>query len=324
MKLKTKILGTDQSSINKAARILASNGLVAFPTETVYGLGSNALSGSAMEKIFLAKNRPRKNPLIIHVNDINDAQSIAVFDETSTLLANKFWPGPLTLLLPKLESAKISYIASSGQEKIGIRVPSNQIAQRLLITVGLPIAAPSANLSNHISPTSAEHVLADLDGRIDAVIDGGNCQCGLESTILMPLEKKVLLIRPGSITKCQIQRTIGTFLLETDTNNIPQSPGQHHIHYSPQSALRIMATSPRKDEVWIGFGPEDETAELNLSPHGDLNEAAYRLYSVLRQADALAKKTGRSTIAVAPVSDTGIGNSINDRLFRAAGSPNKF
>lgn len=317
--MQTEILGTDPQSIAKGSHILGQGGLVAFPTETVYGLGADARNSIAFKKIFRAKKRPHNNPLIVHVKNLNEAQKIGHFNSTALQIAMEFWPGPLTLLLVKKQDSKIHKIVASGQDRIGIRVPSNTVAQRLLQDFGHPVAAPSANLSNHVSPTQASHVLDDLNGKIDAVIDGGNCLCGLESTILLPTDSEIRLMRLGAITPHQIHHSTGINpQLITEEDGV-QTPGRHPLHYSPNLPLRIKANEPHSDEVWIGFGSGCELADFNLSSRSNLEEAATKLYSILRQADNLAKNAGKSRIAVAPIPDKGIGASINDRLTRASG-----
>lgn len=316
--MQTEILGTDTQSIAKATHILGLGGLVAFPTETVYGLGADARNSVALNKIFRAKMRPHNNPLIVHVENLNEAQKIGHFNSTALQIAMEFWPGPLTLLLVEKQDSKIHKIAASGQDRIGIRVPSNPVAQKLLQDFGQPVAAPSANLSNHVSPTQASHVLDDLNGKIDAVIDGGNCLCGLESTILLPTDSEIRLMRLGAITPEQIYQSTGiTPQLITDEDDL-QTPGRHSLHYSPNLPLRIKAHEPLSDEVWVGFGSGCELADFNLSLQSDLEEAATKLYSIIRQADNLAKNIGKSRIAVAPIPNKGIGASINDRLIRAS------
>ncbi len=321
--MQTESLGTDPGSIDRAAEILRNGGVVAFPTETVYGLGADARNGAALEKIFKAKDRPLANPLIVHVAGIRAAERIAEFDGAARRAADAFWPGPLTLLLPERPDSGIDAMAAAGQPAIGVRVPSNPTALRLLEVFGFPVAAPSANLSNRVSPTRAVHVLEDLGGRINAVVDGGDCVCGLESTILAPSAGGLTLLRPGAVTRSEIRDAIGAAPEEPLKAAAPKTPGRQSVHYSPRSRLRIQAAEAGADEVWIGFGPEHALADLNLSPRGNLREAAANLYAALRQADRLAMTTGRSGIAVAPVPAAGIGESINDRLTRAAGDPDK-
>ena len=319
-RLQTEILGADAGSVSRASQILLSGGVVAFPTETVYGLGADARSAAALARIFRAKGRPLSNPLIVHVADLPAAEKLVKFDAVSRRAAKAFWPGPLTLVLPERRDSGIDPMAASGQPSLGIRVPSNKTARRLLEAFGQPVAAPSANLSNRVSPTRADHVLKDLDGRIDAVLDGGECSRGLESTILMATGRGLTLLRPGAVTRREIRDALGILPGGPQLGEAPATPGRHPVHYSPETELRMEAAAADRHEVWIGFGPACIEAELNLSHRGSLREAAANLYAALRLADELAQKTGRSGIAVAPVPAAGIGEAINDRLLRAAGS----
>lgn len=317
--MQTRLLGTDDCSISDAVRILDRGGLVAFPTETVYGLGADARNDAALAKIFKAKGRPSSNPLIVHVSNIEAATKIVEFDDLAMAAAAAFWPGPLTLLLREREDSGISSLAAAKQPLLGVRIPSHPVALRLLAEFGNPVAAPSANRSNKVSPTQVEHVIADLDGKIKAVIDGGKCTNGLESTILMSFAGKLALMRLGAITDSEIRNALGIAPEKTTNQPKLRTPGEHTLHYAPTSDLRIEAIEASNSEVTIGFGPVWETADFNLSSTSDIVEAAFNLYAILRKADELAQATGRSKIAVAKVPKTGIGKSINDRLQRASG-----
>ena len=305
--------------MQRAADILRTGGLVAFPTETVYGLGADARDSQGLHRIFSAKQRPLKNPLILHVANIQAAERLVKFNDCAHQAAAAFWPGPLTLLLPLRPDSGISPVVAAGQERVGIRIPDHDIALRLLNSFGHPIAAPSANRSNHVSPTQAAHVVHDLDGRIDAVIEGGNCRCGLESTILMSSEEGIMVLRQGVISESEIAQKLGIFPTIMPVAAELQTPGQHCVHYAPNAPLRTDARKVSSDEVWIGFGPDQPSATLNLSLTGDLDEAAARLYATLRQADQLVRSSDHIAIACAPVPTWGIGKAINDRLIRAAG-----
>lgn len=316
--MKTKILANDKKSIEQAAQILNTGGTVAFPTETVYGLGADARNPQALKQIFDAKRRPNSNPLIIHVADMESAQRIAHFNKLAARAADCFWPGPMTLLLPKCPSSEVSSLVAADQPLIGIRIPSHPVASRLLVEFAQPVAAPSANLTNRVSPTRASHVLNDLDGRIDALIDGGDCHRGLESTILWPQDNSLTLLRLGALEKETIFEALGVMPEWSTDHNHPKTPGQHGLHYSPELPLRINVRAANHGEIWIGFGSDSLNASFNLSEQGDLNEAAANLYATLRMADETAQKSGCLGIAIAPVPDDGMGVAINDRLRRAA------
>ena len=298
------------SELEIAAEILRSGGLVAFPTETVYGLGANALDGSAVASIFAAKQRPSFNPLIVHVPDIQSAEKIAVFDEEARHLAKVFWPGPMSLVLPLRSDAGISDLVSSGLNTIAIRVPAHPLATRLLLLAGCPVAAPSANPSGQISPTIADHVLAGLAGKIDAVVDGGACEVGVESTIIGT--SPTILLRAGGVALEDIETHLDRTIPVRKESGTLNAPGQMASHYAPDATLKMNA-APDQEAIYIGFGAMD--CDLNLSPAGNLKEAAANLFASLRDADALAN--GR-VIAVAPLPNEGLGLAINDRLKRAA------
>ena len=311
----TRILPATPVGLQAAVTLWRAGELVAFPTETVYGLGADARSDLAVARVFAAKGRPGFNPLIVHVAGIAAARRIAVFNPAAERLAAAFWPGPLTLVLPLHPDAGVSPLVSAGLASVAIRVPEHAVAQALLRAFGGPVAAPSANPSGWISPTRAAHVLDGLHGRIAAVIDGGDCAVGLESTII-GLTGAATLLRPGGISIEQIEACLGVPVPLYSPGASPSAPGQLASHYAPAATLRLNAAAPQNGEVWLGFGPETAAAALTLSASGDLEEAATNLFHLLRQADLLAGPGGR--IAAAPIPDTGLGRAINDRLRRAA------
>ena len=313
----TRVLKADSAAIQEAAAALRQGGLVAFPTETVYGLGADACHGEAIARLYAAKGRPAFNPLISHVADAEAARRLAVFDAAAEKLAAAFWPGPLTLVLPKQAACPVAPLALAGLDSIAVRVPSDRTARALLDAFGGPIVAPSANRSGHVSPTSAAHVLADLRGRIDLILDDGPCAVGVESTIVALLGEPTLL-RPGGLPREEIERVLGRPLaapVADDSDDAPMAPGMLASHYAPKARLRLDAM-PRAGEALLAFGPAPSFAgkTLNLSPRGDLIEAAANLFSHLRALDA----SGASSIAVMPVPHEGLGDAINDRLARAA------
>ncbi len=297
----------------RAAEILASRGLVAFPTETVYGLGGDARSDLAVARIFDAKARPRFNPLIVHVADLAAAQAFGHFDDRALAVARQFWPGPLTLVVPVQDGAGLSALVTADLPTVAIRVPAHPVAQALLRRFGGPLAAPSANPSGRVSPTRAVHVIQGMAGRIAAVIDGGPCAVGVESTIL-DMSGPPAVLRLGGVPVEALEAALGRALLIGGDTARPTSPGQLASHYAPQALLRLNAVSAREGELWVGFGPGG--TDLTLSARGDLVEAAANLFHILRAADDLAGPGG--TIAFAPVPETGLGRAINDRLRRAA------
>lgn len=308
----TEILCPDDAGIGRAARLLRTGGLVAFPTETVYGLGGDASAARAVARIFEAKARPSFNPLIVHLPDLDAARAVADFDDSALRLAQAFWPGALTLVLPLRPDAGIAALVSAGLPTVAIRVPDHALAQRLLRAVGRPIAAPSANPSGRISPTSADHVAAGLDGRIDAILDGGPCPVGLESTIVAPGPAPALL-RPGGLPAEAIEACLGQPLARPADPATPNAPGQLSSHYAPGAPVRLNADTAQPGELLLGFGAMDCDLNLNLSPAGDLTEAAANLFQHLHALDARGQP-----IAVAPIPDHGLGRAINDRLARAA------
>jgi L-threonylcarbamoyladenylate synthase len=317
VELATRLLSADRTAIEAAARVLAEGGLVAFPTETVYGLGADATNGAAVARLYAAKGRPRFNPLIAHVADAKAALTLACFSDEAKLLAGVFWPGPLTLVLPKAERCPVAELATAGLDSIAVRVPDHPIARDLLKTFGKPVVAPSANQSGHVSPTTAQHVRADLEGRIDLIIDGGATSVGVESTIVSCLGVPTLL-RPGGVPRDAIERVLGHALADVApaSDEAPLAPGMLASHYAPKTLLRLNASSVIPGEALLAFGPEAPNAAhtLNLSPGGDLVEAAANLFSHLRALDA----AGARAIAVMPIPNEDLGEAINDRLARAA------
>jgi L-threonylcarbamoyladenylate synthase len=322
--LTTKMLPADAAAVTEAALRLAEGGLVAFPTETVYGLGADATNAAAIARLYEAKGRPLFNPLISHVEGLSRAHRIARFDATAIALAQAFWPGPLTLVLPKREGCEVADLATAGLETIAVRVPAHPVAHAILKALGRPVVAPSANLSGHVSPTDAAHVQSDLAGRIDLIVDGGPVAVGLESTIVGCFERPMLL-RPGGLPREEIERVLGRPLArpapeaESDDSQ-PLAPGMLTSHYAPRACVRLNAQSIRPGEALLAFGhapvaEQDKAAAiLNLSERGDPAEAATHLFGYLRSLDA----TGARTIAVMPIPMDGLGEAINDRLRRAA------
>ncbi|MFL6835689.1 MAG: L-threonylcarbamoyladenylate synthase [Bradyrhizobium sp.] len=322
--LKTLILPAGAAAVAAAARSLREGGLVAFPTETVYGLGADATNAAAIARLYQAKGRPAFNPLIAHVGDIEAARRIARFDAVALALAEAFWPGPLTLVLPKCENCPVAELATAGLDTVAIRVPLHPIAREILRAFGGPVVAPSANLSGHVSPTTAEHVRSDLAGRIDLIIDGGAVAVGLESSIVGCFEAPMLL-RPGGLPRAEIERVLGQALAQPpeDADNDggqPLAPGMLASHYAPRTRVRLNAESIAPGEALLAFGSDAVSgidaagAVMNLSARGDLTEAAANLFGHLRALDAKAARA----IAVMPIPNDGLGEAINDRLRRAA------
>lgn len=307
----TETLTPTPAGLARAAAILRGGDLVAFPTETVYGLGGDARSDMAVARIFAAKDRPRFNPLIVHVPDLAAAHQIAVFDSVALAVAAAFWPGPLTLVLPLRPGAGVSALVTADLPSVAIRVPAHPTAQALLRAFGGPLAAPSANPSGRISPTRASHVMDGLQGRISAILDGGHCAVGVESTIL-GLAGPPTLLRPGGTPVEALEAMLGNPLPTGGDAMKPNAPGQLASHYAPRAKLRLNVTAPEPFEIFIGFGPADFT----LSASADLVEAAANLFHALREADRLAGENGH--IAIAPIPEIGLGRAINDRLRRAA------
>src|ERR1700754_2848686 len=322
--LTTPILAANEAAVADAARSLRGGGLVAFPTETVYGLGADATNAGAIARLYEAKGRPAFNPLIAHVCDLKAAQRIADFDAQAILLAKAFWPGPLTLVLPKAPGCAVADLATAGLDTIAVRVPAHPVARQILRAFGGPVVAPSANLSGHVSPTTAAHVQNDLEGRIDLIVDGGAVEGGVESTIVGCFDIPMLL-RPGGVPRGEIERVLGRALLQSpDEGNgdsgQPLAPGMLASHYAPRTPVRLNADRLEDGEALLAFGPHaisgfDAAPDaMNLSPRGDLNEAAANLFGYLRALDA----RGFRAIAVMPVPHHGLGEAINDRLRRAA------
>jgi L-threonylcarbamoyladenylate synthase len=317
----TEQLGADAQGIARAAELLRQGRLVALPTETVYGLAADATSGAAVAGIYAAKERPSFNPLISHLPDLAAARRQGLFDANALALAKAFWPGPLTLVVPVSAGCEVSELARAGLASVALRVPAHPVAHAILQAAGRPIAAPSANRSGRVSATSAAHVLADLDGRIDAVIDCGPTEVGVESTIVACLDGAPKLLRPGGVPRSAIEGVIGRLLvLAGEAGMAPISPGLLASHYAPAARVRLDAEAPHHGEAWLGFGPDaaggysNNAPSLNLSPSGDLTEAAANLFGHLRALDAL----GPATIAIAAIPQHGLGEAINDRLRRAA------
>jgi L-threonylcarbamoyladenylate synthase len=312
--LVTKDLAATPDGLAEAAQILRAGGLVAFPTETVYGLGGDACNDRAVAGIFAAKARPQFNPLIVHVPDLETARRYARVDARAETLAQAFWPGPLTLVLPLVAGCGLSPLVTAGLPSVAIRVPAHPVAQALLRAFGGPLAAPSANPSGRVSPTRADHVRAGLAGRIAAILDGGPCAVGVESTII-GLDGPPTLLRPGGVPVEVLEAALRQPLTAGGDAQKPNAPGQLASHYAPGAAVRLDAGQAEAGEVFVGFGPGPEAA-LTLSATGDLVEAAAQLFHILRQADALAGPAGR--ISFAPIPEVGLGRAINDRLRRAA------
>ncbi|AGI65947.1 Sua5/YciO/YrdC/YwlC family protein [Octadecabacter antarcticus 307] len=309
--LTTRIFVTDRTELDKAACVLAGGGLVAFPTETVYGLGVDACNSDAVARLYLAKGRPSFNPLIVHIGSIEAAQQFVDFDDTALALAQAFWPGALTLVLPLRHDSTISPLVTAGLGTLAIRVPDHGVANRLLAAFGGPIAAPSANPSGQVSPTKFAHVRDLMSGRIDGVIDGGDCGVGLESTIIA-MKPVPTLLRAGGLPVEAIEAALGYNLALTGETSAPSSPGQLASHYAPKGTVRLNARSVETGETLLGFGPVE--AVINLSSSGDLVQAAAGLFDALHQLNAM----GAARIAVSPIPDHGLGRAINDRLRRAA------
>lgn len=318
----TRTILAGDAAADAAARCLADGGLVAFPTETVYGLGADATNAEAIARLYLAKGRPSFNPLIAHVADLAAARRIARFDAGAEKLAARFWPGPLTLVLPRAAGCPVADLATAGLETVAVRVPDHPVARDILARFGGPVVAPSANISGHVSPTTARHVEADLAGRIDLIIDGGAANVGLESTIVGCFEPP-LLLRPGGLARSEIEAALGARLREVPQHggtSQPLAPGMLASHYAPRSPVRLNATTIEPGEALLAFGSsavagvDKAAAILNLSQRGDLVEAAANLFGHLRELDA----KGAMQIAVAPIPNDGLGEAINDRLRRAA------
>ena len=302
-------------TIEKAAKTILDGGLIAFPTETVYGLGANAYDANAVASIFAAKGRPSFNPLISHIAEIDFLKEYALTDERVFALAKKFWPGPLTFVLPRIDDNPALDLACAGLKTVTVRMPNHQVALDLIRKSGVPIVAPSANKSQTISPTTAEHVFESLGNRVDMIIDGGQCKVGVESTIIDLTGSDVVVLRAGGIAKESLEEFLNQKVLISDGNpSLPASPGQMLKHYAPKHEFRINATCKQDDEFLIGFG-DAKDADINLSIKGDLCEAAANLFAYMRIADS---QNTYSKIAMSPIPQIGLGLAINDRIRRAA------
>ena len=320
----TDCLATTKSAIARASGLLADGRLVAFPTETVYGLGADATNDMAVARIFAAKDRPVFNPLISHVASATAAFDLGVETPVATALASAFWPGPLTLVLDRRPDCPVARLTTAGLDKIAVRVPAHAAARALLTHFGKPVAAPSANPSGRISPSTAGHVMRGLAGKIDLVLDGGPCETGVESTVVDASAEQAVILRPGGITRHEVADALKAAGFDAPiarptaaTQPVqPVAPGQLASHYAPHAAVRLNATKAAADEELIGFGSVAGSGRLalSLSASGDLIEAAANLFAMLHRAD----DTGTAKIAIAPVPDHGLGEAINDRLRRAA------
>ena len=315
----TRLVKAGPEGIAAAAARLRAGGLVAMPTETVYGLAADATSDKAVAGVYAAKGRPSINPLIAHVLGVEAAREHGLFGPEAETLARAFWPGPLTLVLPVAPASRISLLARAGLDTVALRAPSHETARALIEAAGVPLAAPSANRSGRVSPTTAAHVAADLDGRVDFILDAGPCRHGLESTIVACLGPRPQLLRPGAITREAIESALRAPIeAARAARSVPNAPGQLASHYAPKAELRLAAASVQADEAALDFGGALKGgapgAWLDLSPSGDLVEAASHLFSYLRTLDA----AGAPMIAVAPIPAHGLGAAINDRLRRAA------
>lgn len=307
----------DMASLHEAGKLIRDGALIAFATETVYGLGGDATNADAVARIFAAKGRPSFNPLISHVPDLRAAHEIAEFDDRAIALANKYWPGPLTLVLPKSSNCAVAGLTTAGLDTIAVRIPGSEAARKFLNICNVPIAAPSANRSGGVSPTRAEHVQASLPGPDDGgpalILDGGACDVGLESTVVDLSTEVTTLLRPGGLSKDDIEAIVGPIAIAGNDDSAPKSPGMLSRHYAPTAALRMNVERPNEGEVFVGFGSVSTPGHPNLSVSGDLIEAAANLFDTLHEIDA----SGATQIAIAPIPDTGLGLAINDRLRRA-------
>lgn len=319
----TRIAGPTAENIQEAARIIRAGGLIGLPTETVYGLGADATNGRAVAAIFEAKGRPAFNPLIIHVANLQAAERLAVFDDNARMLATSLWPGPLTMILPKMAGCPVSDLATAGLSTIAIRIPALKEARDIIAASGVPIAAPSANASGTLSPTTAQHVAESLRDKVALIIAAGASSVGLESTVIDLSGDVPVILRPGAITPDDIARVIGIApAIDDGAHDKPKSPGQLLKHYAPATPLRLNAANVQDGEALLAFGPTllgrnlPPTQKKNLSEGSDLHEAASHLFGYLHDLD----KGGFKSIAVMPVPDQGLGLAINDRLKRAANS----
>ena len=311
------ILNPTINNLIKASNELKKGGIIAFPTETVYGLGALANNSNAIAKIFSIKNRPSFNPIIAHFYSIKSVFEHAKVNKNAEILAQKFWPGPLTMILDKTKSSKISLLASAGKKSIGVRVPANKIAQKILRYCEYPVVAPSANISGEISPSCALHVHKYFDNSIRYIIDGGDCECGIESTVIDCRTQDLKILRHGPITQEMIEKFVNVEVdkySNTSKNDII-SPGMIENHYSPKTPLRINALTKKENEIFISFGDTNvKNPDYYLSRNADLEEAAANLFSLLHQAD----ERNCNSIAISPIPMIGLGKAINDRIYRAS------
>ena len=311
----SNIYDVSESNLNLAAETLKSGGLVAFPTETVYGMGANVYLSDAVAKIFAAKERPKFDPLISHIADIDFLPEYALTDERIMALGKKFWPGPLTIVMRRKDNNPAIDLACSGLENIAVRMPAHPVALELIRKSGIPIVAPSANRFKSISPTTAHHVRDSLGDKVDMILDGGQCSVGVESTIIDLTGKQAVILRAGGTTLEALEDFLNEKVLISHGNpNLPSAPGQLLKHYAPGKPLRINATERKDGEFYIGFGKISDS-DINLSPNADLEEAASRLFAYLRFAD---RQENYSGICMSPIPETGLGLAINDRIRRAA------
>lgn len=311
-----EIFDTNDESIARAVKNLGCGALVGMPTETVYGLAADATNEKAVAEIFAAKNRPEFNPLIVHVSGADMAKKYVIWNDRAEKLAAKFWPGPLTMVLPRCADSAVSFLATAGLDSIAIRSPKHPVARKIIMALDRGIAAPSANRSGRISPTTAQHVKEELGDAISCIIDGGPCSVGIESTVLSLLGDKPALLRAGSVTKEEIEAALGETIEQGGDEKI-LSPGQMLSHYAPGIPIRLNAMNPKNDEAYIAFGnkiPFGAKKTMNLSNRGDLKEAAANLFATMRALDSKEF----SGIAVMPIPEKDIGVAINDRLRRAA------
>jgi L-threonylcarbamoyladenylate synthase len=320
MSITTELVEAGPAGIDRAAALLRAGEAVAFPTETVYGLGADATGGEAVARLFEIKGRPRFNPLIVHVAEPEAAEDLVVFDRRAEELAEQLWPGPLTLVLPRRAGSPLSLLVSAGLDSVAVRVPAHPVAQRLLQAAGLPVAAPSANRSGAVSPTDPRHVLAELGGRIPIIVAGGRSPVGVESTVVDLTGPAPVLLRPGGVPRAALEARIGPLAAPADAageGEAPRrSPGLLASHYAPSVPVRPDAREMREGEALLTFGPDLRKGDrvLNLSEGGDLAEAAANLFAMLRALD----REGVAAIAVSPIPQEGLGEAINDRLRRAA------
>lgn len=311
----SNIYPVNEANLSQAAQTIKSGGLVAFPTETVYGLGANVYNSSAVAGIFAAKERPYFDPLISHIAEVDFLSEYAQTDERIMALAKHFWPGPLTFILKRKENNPAIDLACSGLPKIAVRMPDHPVAIELIRRSGVPIVAPSANKFKSISPTTAHHVYNSLGDKVDMILDGGSCKVGVESTIIDATEKQIIMLRAGGTALEDLETFLGEKILISHGNpNLPTAPGQLLKHYAPGKPLRINATERKQGEFFLGFGAVDNS-DLNLSPSGDVKEAAANLFAFLRFAD---NQPGYTGICISPIPENGLGLAINDRINRAA------